>query len=68
MAKLFFTSKELPIRLSWFWTTLAVVQIGSSLLACGILKMRGLAGLEGWRWLFLIEGVITFSLDFRRST
>ena len=34
----FFTSKELPIRLSWFWTTLAVVQIGSSLLACGILK------------------------------
>lgn len=56
----FFTSKELPIRLSWFWTTLAVVQIGSSLLACGILKMRGLAGLEGWRWLFLIEGTITF--------
>ena len=42
MAKLFFTSKELPIRLSWFWTTLAVVQIGSSLLACGILKMRAL--------------------------
>lgn len=25
----FFTSKELPVRLSWFWTTLSLVQIGT---------------------------------------
>ena len=43
----FFTSKELPVRLSWFWTTLSLVQIGTSLLAFGILRMRGVAGLEG---------------------
>ncbi|KHC56889.1 hypothetical protein MGE_05113 [Candida albicans P75010] len=55
----FFTSKELPVRLSWFWTTLSLVQIGTSLLAFGILRMRGVAGLEGWRWLFLLEGIIT---------
>ena len=55
----FFTSKELPVRLSWFWTSLSLVQIGTSLLAFGILRMRGIAGMAGWRWLFLIEGIFT---------
>ncbi|KAG7666024.1 uncharacterized protein J8A68_000454 [[Candida] subhashii] len=55
----FFKSKELPVRLSWFWTTLSLVQIGTSLLAFGILRMRGVGGLAGWRWLFLIEGIFT---------
>ncbi|EER31281.1 conserved hypothetical protein [Candida tropicalis MYA-3404] len=55
----FFTSKELPVRLSWFWTTLSLVQIGTSLLAFGILRMRDVAGMEGWRWLFLLEGIFT---------
>lgn len=58
----FFKSKELPIRLSWFWTTLSCVQIGTSLLAFGILRMRGVGGLEGWRWLFLIEGLFTLAI------
>lgn len=55
----FYKSNELPIRLSWFWTTLSLVQIGTSLLAFGLLRMRGVAGMAGWRWLFIIEGIIT---------
>ncbi|SCW03854.1 LAFE_0H00496g1_1 [Lachancea fermentati] len=55
----FYKSKELPIRLSWFWTTLSLVQIVTALLAFAILRMRGLAGLAGWRWLFLLEGIFT---------
>ncbi|KAK6884880.1 putative transporter [Candida tropicalis] len=55
----FFTSSELPVRLSWFWTTLSLVQVGTSLLAFGVLRMRGLAGMAGWRWLFLLEGIFT---------
>ncbi|RKP29206.1 hypothetical protein METBISCDRAFT_31825 [Metschnikowia bicuspidata] len=54
----FYTSKELPIRLSSFWTSLT--QIFTSLLAFGILRMRGIEGLAGWRWLFILEGIITF--------
>ena len=54
----FFTSKELPVRLSWFWTTLSLVQIGTSLLAFGILRMRGVAGL-GVEMALLLEGIIT---------
>lgn len=55
----FFTGKELPVRLSWFWTTLSLVDIFNSLAAFGILRMRGLAGMAGWRWLFLLEGAFT---------
>ncbi|ELQ35185.1 hypothetical protein OOU_Y34scaffold00724g1 [Pyricularia oryzae Y34] len=31
----------------------------SGLLAFAIAKMKGLAGLEGWRWIFIIEGLLT---------
>jgi sugar phosphate permease len=55
----FYTSKELPIRLSFFWTALSVTQIIASLLAFALLRMRGVNGWEGWRWLFLIEGIAT---------
>ncbi|KAI1498719.1 major facilitator superfamily domain-containing protein [Biscogniauxia marginata] len=55
----FYTSRELPIRLSYFWTTLSVTGIITSLLAFALLHMRGIAGWSGWRWLFLIEGLIT---------
>lgn len=55
----FYTSKELPIRLSFFWTALSTTQIIASLMAFGLLRMRGLHNMTGWQWLFLIEGLIT---------
>ncbi|TVY81581.1 putative transporter [Lachnellula suecica] len=58
----FYTSRELPTRLSFFWTTLSVTTIVTSLLAFALLHMRGVHGWAGWRWLFLIEGIITLLL------
>ena len=58
----FYKANELPIRLSWFWTTLSCVQIFTSILAFGILRMRGVFNLEGWRWLFILEGLCTFGI------
>lgn len=56
----FFKSDELPLRLAWFWTALSTCNIVGSLLAAGILQMRGLHGKSGWQYLFLIEGIFTF--------
>ncbi|KAF7554079.1 hypothetical protein G7Z17_g3185 [Cylindrodendrum hubeiense] len=50
---------ELTIRLGFFWTMMSIADIISALLAAALLKLRGIHGYAGWRWLFLIEGLIT---------
>ncbi|PTB70152.1 MFS general substrate transporter [Trichoderma citrinoviride] len=55
----FYTSRELPVRLAYFWTSLSVTGIVTSLLAFALLHLRGVHGWAGWRWLFLVEGLIT---------
>ncbi|KAE8353369.1 MFS general substrate transporter [Aspergillus coremiiformis] len=59
-ATYFYKTRELSVRLAFFWSTLNVARIISSLLAAGILQMRGVHGKTGWFWLFLIEGLLTF--------
>ncbi|KAE9369192.1 putative pantothenate transporter [Stipitochalara longipes BDJ] len=58
----FYTSRELPIRLSFFWTALDVTGILTALLAFALLHLDGVHGIAGWRWLFLIEGIITLAV------
>ncbi|KXN91797.1 hypothetical protein AN958_11947 [Leucoagaricus sp. SymC.cos] len=58
----FYTKYELPFRLSLFWVSLEVCSILASLLAFGVLRLRGLHGQAGWRWLFLVEGSITLAV------
>ncbi|VEU20765.1 DEKNAAC101772 [Brettanomyces naardenensis] len=55
----FYTGAELTIRLSFFWTSMALTQIVTSVLAYGIFHLRGVGGMGGWSWLFLIEGLMT---------
>jgi hypothetical protein len=31
----------------------------SGILAYGIVKMNGVAGLKGWQWIFCLEGLVT---------
>ncbi|KAH6891440.1 major facilitator superfamily domain-containing protein [Thelonectria olida] len=58
----FFKGTELPFRLALFWTTLRVTDIVAPILAFGLLRLRGYHGYEGWRWLFLIEGILTLTV------
>ncbi|QLG72307.1 hypothetical protein HG535_0D00120 [Zygotorulaspora mrakii] len=55
----FYNSSELSIRLSFFWVTLSLTQIVTSFVAYGVFHMRGIGGMAGWQWLFLIEGIFT---------
>ncbi|KAK3501974.1 major facilitator superfamily domain-containing protein [Neurospora crassa] len=56
----FYKSNEMPLRLAFFWTALSTVNIAGSLMAAGILQMRGFKGWSGWQWLFLIEALMSF--------
>ncbi|CAH2351294.1 uncharacterized transporter [[Candida] railenensis] len=55
----FYTSKELPMRMSLFYIANPLTSVLSSLLAFGLLKIHTTNLKEGWRWLFLIEGLFT---------
>ncbi|KAG9781120.1 retrograde regulation protein 2, partial [Aureobasidium melanogenum] len=53
-----YTGKELPARLAWFWTSYQATSIVGAFLAAAILTMRGVNGMAGWRWLFALEGTL----------
>lgn len=55
----FYKSKELPIRLSFFWGAYCLTSVVSAFLAFGILHLRGRYGMTGWQWLFALEGSLT---------
>ncbi|THG99873.1 hypothetical protein EW026_g2565 [Hermanssonia centrifuga] len=55
----YYTTSELPIRLAWFWVSNYVASIVGAFLATGLLRLRGVRGVAGWRYLFLIEGGLT---------
>lgn len=47
-------------RVALFYCASAASGAFSGLLAAAIAKMDGLGGLEGWRWIFIIEGIASF--------
>ncbi|KAM0434053.1 hypothetical protein ACHAPT_003998 [Fusarium lateritium] len=50
---------ETSKRFSWYFLGNMIASASSGLIAYGILHMRGIAGLAGWQWLFIIEGIFT---------
>ncbi|KAL2835652.1 major facilitator superfamily domain-containing protein [Aspergillus pseudoustus] len=57
-----YLSGETQTRIAILYTSAASGGAFSGLLAFGIAKMDGLAGYEGWRWIFIIEGLATVVL------
>ncbi|KAF9563387.1 MFS general substrate transporter [Agrocybe pediades] len=55
----FYTKTELPIRLAFFWISNYSSDMISAFIATGVLRLRGVHGRAGWRYLFLIEGLFT---------
>lgn len=60
----FYTKTEMPFRLALFWFTDSMSGVIASFIAYGVLHMRGVDGREGWRWLFLIEALVTIVIGF----
>ena len=56
---LFYTKKELALRIGYLLVSAALAGGVGGLLAYGIGFMDGLSGQRGWRWIFIIEGLPT---------
>lgn len=50
---------ETQVRIALLYTSAATGGAFSGLLAFAIAKMDGVGGLEGWRWIFILEGILT---------
>lgn len=60
LISMFYTRKESATRMSIFYTGNLLASSFSGLIAAGVFAgMEGKSGLEGWRWLFIIQGLIT---------
>ncbi|KAI8162580.1 putative transporter [Colletotrichum sp. SAR 10_70] len=50
---------EIQLRQAMFFSAASIAGAFSGLLAFAISKMDGTGGLEGWRWIFILEGIVT---------
>lgn len=55
---------EIQFRQALFFSAASVAGAFSGLLAFGISKMDGVGNLEGWRWIFILEGIATVIAAF----
>ncbi|KAJ5667669.1 uncharacterized protein N7477_006239 [Penicillium maclennaniae] len=62
LCSFWYMPKHLATRLAVFYCASALSGAFSGLLAAGIAKMSGVGGLEGWRWIFILEGIATVVL------
>jgi MFS family permease len=60
MLSIFYTRKELATRISILYSGNILATAFAGLIAAGVFKMDGMAGLTGWRWLFILQGAVTF--------
>ncbi|KAK2624961.1 hypothetical protein QTJ16_005330 [Diplocarpon rosae] len=60
-----YTRAELAHRISWFYSGSSLANMfGGLLAACILNNLDSSHGISGWRWLFIIEGVITIGIAF----
>lgn len=61
LLSIFYTRKEIATRISILYTGNILATAFAGLIAAGIFHgMDGAGGLAGWRWLFILQGAVTF--------
>ena len=57
---MWYVRKERQFRIAMFFSAAALAGAFGGILAYGIAFMDGVGGLGGWRWIFILEGILTF--------
>lgn len=60
MLSMYYRKNELLLRQAIFVSAASAAGAFSGLLAAAISNMDGVGGYEGWRWIFILEGLLTF--------
>lgn len=55
----YYKRHEFQLRYSFFFSAAILAGAFSGFLAFLLRKLNGVGGYEGWRWIFLIEGILT---------
>ncbi|KAL2869586.1 putative MFS transporter [Aspergillus lucknowensis] len=59
-----YTRQELSYRIAWFYAGSSLANAFGGLIGAGVLANLHMShGISGWRWLFIIEGVITVAIS-----
>ncbi|RAK72637.1 putative MFS transporter [Aspergillus fijiensis CBS 313.89] len=58
----FYRRNDLALRIGVFYTAASLSGAFGGLLARGLAQIGPRGGLEGWRWIMIIEGLLTFSV------
>ncbi|CCH44318.1 putative membrane protein [Wickerhamomyces ciferrii] len=56
---MFYCKGEMQLRQAIFYGAASVAGAFSGILAFGIAHMSGVGGYRGWRWIFILEGLLT---------
>ncbi|KAF2634328.1 MFS general substrate transporter [Massarina eburnea CBS 473.64] len=59
-----YTREELGVRVAYLFIASALSTSFGGLIALGVLYMDGVRGWAGWRWLYVLEGIITMLFAF----
>ncbi|KAI7412098.1 MFS general substrate transporter [Hortaea werneckii] len=62
LTSFWYMPRDLAARISWSYCFSALSGAFSVLLAAGIAQMDGVGGYEGWRWIFILEGLVSVIL------
>ncbi|CAK7217072.1 hypothetical protein SCUCBS95973_003027 [Sporothrix curviconia] len=57
-----YTRRELALRIGLFYTAASLSGAFGGLLARGLSEMAGRGGYSAWRWIFIIEGLLTVAV------
>jgi MFS transporter, ACS family, tartrate transporter len=59
-----FPERERTKAIALFLTAVSAAYVAGGPLSGGLLELDGVAGLDGWQWLFLVEGIPAVALGF----
>lgn len=59
MVTLWFAPHDRPVAVGWIYTAPAAALIIGNPLGASLMQLDGAAGLHGWQWMFLLEGIPT---------